>query len=236
MQRLRLALIATALATLGTQVMSIEPTFAAEITFDTEAEIAGSLSFSSFFISAIEDELNVTLPSESIPFAEEFSDRFTIDDDPNQYLDGDISLGWKSFLSEDLWLDFGGIDFSLLESFLDIDFGGTGLLTNGIEDLAFTLSYDSVNKEFISTFTDFDPDNNFIDSCLIGVCTATADFEFSLFFNQGFPLEVVSAAGNFAITTTPVGSSQSVPEPTLLLGLLGIGGCVASQRRKLHNS
>ncbi|MGB3692483.1 MAG: PEP-CTERM sorting domain-containing protein [Spirulinaceae cyanobacterium] len=234
-QKLSIATVGAAAIALGTCILGAKTATAADIKFNVEAEILGNA-----FISPLLANFSDTIPTGNIPIANSFSHSLTINDDPNQYLDGDISLGLNLLFSTfDISIDDTTI--SNLDSLFDFSVSGSGVLSNGSEDLDFDLSYDSNNNEILATFVNFDPNNNFIDSCLVASCTTTGNFAFSILSNfLPTPLSVVSAAGSFSLVSTPIlddtgvpdDSTQSVPEPTTILALLGVGSFLAYRRKQ----
>ncbi|MBE9117502.1 PEP-CTERM sorting domain-containing protein [Lusitaniella coriacea LEGE 07157] len=257
-----MATVGAAAMALGTFAISAAPAAADPITFDVDATVSGEATVDSTFADIVNglfaNVLPEPIPSGTFLVDESLSYSATIDDDPAQYMDGDLSFG-VDMLSSVLGISLDTSTIALLDSYADIDFSGSGTLTNGSEDLDFDLSYDSANNEILATFADFD--SSIIESCLVGSCTTAGNFAFNLLSNQdnplvlfaGLPETVVSASGNFSVTTTPQGvssgdggetpssgdggetpsndSPQSVPEPATILGLFGIGGFLASRRK-----
>ncbi|MDY6781086.1 MAG: PEP-CTERM sorting domain-containing protein [Cyanobacteriota bacterium] len=243
-----IATLGAAVLTLGTVAVGAAPVQAGTITFDTSAQVSGNVSVNEDFASYANGLLGSSvIPGGDFSFNESLNSAFTIDDDPQQYLDGDISLGIDLFYSAlGLNLDTGTI--TLLDSLFNVAVSGSGTLSNGTESLGFSLSYDSTQQEIIATFANFDPQNNFIDSCLTGSCTTAGNFDFGLLAEAPLSFlvgaEPVSASGSFSVTTTPQTTNepslpptdgepnQSVPEPTTFLGLLGTAGFLATRRKR----
>lgn len=234
-QKSSIATVSAAVIALGTSIVSIVPAAAASITFDVEATVSGETFIDSSFADLVNNVLGTPLlASGNFPFDQSLSYSFTIDDDPEQYLDGDVSLG-LDLLYSNFGIGFDNTTLSYLDDVLNIDVSGSGILSNGSEQLNFNLGYNSSENEIMATFIDFDPNNNFIDSCLVGSCTTTGNLNLS-FLSTAFPgLEFASANGNFSVTTTPESVTttpvNSVPEPTTVLGLLGVGSLIAARRK-----
>jgi hypothetical protein len=247
-----MAAVGAAVLALGTVTVSIAPAKAATVTLDVSAQVSGNGFIDPGFASLVNSIFpSYSVPSGNFPFDETFSSPFTIDDNPQQYLDGDISVG-LNFLSA-LGFDLNPTTLAQSNNFFGIAVSGDGTLSNGLENIAFNLSYNSNQQETIATFVNFDPQNNFIPSCLIGTCTTTGNFEVSLLatssaqFILGLPKVPVLVGGNFLVTTTPQNNNnptpptdptppptdptQSVPEPTMLLGLLGTAGFFTTRRK-----
>jgi hypothetical protein len=222
---------AAALA-LGAVAVSTAPAAAGTITFDASATIDGNVSIDPGAIALIDSlglvsSLNSSgllpngvvldpITSGNFPINESITRSFTIDDDPQQYLDGDISLG-VDLLYSVFGINVDPSEIAYIDDLFDLDISGGGILTNGTESLDFILSYDSNDNEIRATFANFNPQNNFISSCLIGTCTTTGNFAFSLISTfapfLGLSPTIASGNGNFLVTTTPQGNGSPDPTP-----------------------
>ncbi|NES82468.1 MAG: PEP-CTERM sorting domain-containing protein [Moorea sp. SIO2B7] len=150
-----------------------------------------------------------------------------MDDDPAQYLDGDLSFGLDSLQNIfNFYVDSTLV--SQLDSLLDLGVSGGGTISNGIDFFEFDFDYDDQNNEIIAKFDDPNS-NNIIASCLVSQCTTQGNIVANIDFLGFAPLlpsipDAIVASTNFEITTTPV-TNQAVPEPTTIAGtLVGIAG------------
>jgi hypothetical protein len=246
--KLSIAAIGTAVLALGTVTISAAPATAAKITFDTTTTISGTSSVTPPYVP-----LAALLSLPNGPFSTSISHSFTLDDDPNQYLDGDISLGLDLLLGA-IGFEIDPDAIAVLNDFLDFNFSGSGTLSNGTESLAFNLSYDETNSEGRATFVNFDPNNNFIASCFVSACTTSGNFALNIIGTPAIELLgawlglelppglIASANGNFSTIATPKGNGgtggngenppQSIPEPTTFLGLFGVGTFLAARGQR----
>lgn len=239
---------ATSIATLGAAVLAIgslavgaAPAHAGTVILDTSVQAAGS----GFIDSSFADIANNLVGSNVVPsgvFAFDETSIFpsVVNDDPQQYEDGDVSVG-IDLVYQILGLNFDSATINTLNTLFTVDVSGGGTLSNGTESIDFNLSYDSDAQEVLATLVNFDPQNNFIASCLTVTCTTTGDFGFDLLLG---PLTPVSFRGDFLVVTTPQVSGnpdsipsgndpvQTVPEPATFLGLLGTAGLLATRRKR----
>ncbi len=161
------------------------------------------------------------------------------------------------FLSSFLGGAFPTNDLTLLDNLFNFNLLGSGLVQSEVAGLTnFDLNYDSAQNAFV--FSGFDP--NVISGCLVGICNTqgAGNFGVSLVLSQfldlsddlgidlsnqtlgwiglyqqlfGDELSIATGSLEFAVTTAPE-TSQSVPEPALGLGLVGIAGFLAKRRNK----
>lgn len=237
--KLSIATTGGALLALGT-VGTISAT-AGTITFDYQAQVSGNATVNP--VAALYAEIYLGLDSGSIPtsldFSKVFTGSFTTLDDPAQFTDGDITLD-ASNLSNLLGIQIPDVSGSALDNILSIDFGGSGTLTSGVGSTNFNFNYVSPLKAIV--INDFNP--NVVGGCLVGLCTATGTGSLNISaFNF---LEVASGEGQFTVKTNPVSQSaplapallaaqvaesKAVPEPSVLLGLFGVGTLFAAHRK-----
>lgn len=290
-QRSSMVTLGTAAIAFGTFAISAAPAAADPITFDVEASVSREVTVDSTFAaianSFFPDLLPEPLTGGTVSVDESFSYSATLDDDPAQYMDGDISFG-VDMLESIFGVSLDASTIALIDGAIDLDFSGSGTLANGSENLDFNLGYDSTNNEIIATFLDFD--SSIFEACFIGSCTTAGNFAFNINTDPTYslaaflPETLAFGTGTFSILTTPQGvssddgsesssegngnespsegngnespsegndsespsegndnegsdggstndSPQSVPEPTTVLGLLGIGGFLASRRK-----
>ncbi|MBE9129659.1 MULTISPECIES: PEP-CTERM sorting domain-containing protein [unclassified Coleofasciculus] len=76
-----------------------------------------------------------------------------------------------------------------------------------------------------------------VEGCLIGACDFTAEATLDIsatslgMSEYNLPLNVASGQAKLSATTSPV--TESVPEPMMVLGLMGVGGFLAAKRKRI---
>lgn len=125
----------------------------------------------------------------------------------------------------------------LLASFgtsLDFFVNGSGSISqNGIELSSFNLAYDTTTDVLLVNQYDFES----VRACLEGTCLITGNGAILGGSVTGFP--VGSLSFNVSQTATPLGNSdstatppvRSTPEPSVVFGLVGLGGLLVSKRK-----
>lgn len=254
MKNLSMATIGAALFALGT--VGAVPASAGNLIFDYEAQVSGSAALNSLLIPIAEQYLG--LPTGTIsPFidfpAYTFTGQFTVLDDPAQYTDGDITLD-STFFSSLYSFPFPPSVVDTLDSVFNLDFFGTGSVTSNSGTTSFVFEYiNQDNSILINQFTDV----SVLNGCLVGECVTTVGGSFNLdlvlseflaeidedgvdlppeitqaliFYQEfiGNELNVVAGNVDLEVTTVPV---ESVPEPSTLLGLFGLGSFFAAKRK-----
>ncbi|NEO87733.1 MAG: PEP-CTERM sorting domain-containing protein [Spirulina sp. SIO3F2] len=202
------------------------PAYADPINIDYTGTVEATFDVDDDFSALVNGFTGITLPDG--PINESISGSITLDDDPAQYNDGDISLGYD-FLSSVLGFSVSQDTLNALDSWLDLEAGGSGTLSNGITTMTYSLSYNSELNELVATFDNFDLDTEIISSCVTNECTWEGDFGF---YTTG---EEIDGQGVYNFVTNPgAGSPEAAPEPTSLLGMglvLGFGVLAKKKRR-----
>lgn len=193
-----------------------------------------------------------------------FTGQFTVLDDPAQYTAGDISLD-STLFSSLYGFSYPASLADTLDSVFNLNFSGIGSVTSNLGTTDFVFDYVSAdNSILINQFTDVSvldgclveecvttAEGNFsLDLVLSGFLAETEEYEIDLppevvgligFYQQfvGDELNLVTGNVAFEATTIPVGVTtppvESVPEPSTLLGLFGLGSLFAA-KRKLQKS
>jgi hypothetical protein len=231
MKSLAIALTSATCLTVGATVVPATPATAGTLSFDYEASFSGDIQLNPI-VSGLLD-----FPEDSFDFSETLSGSFTTLDDPNQFLDGDITLD-SSFFSSLLGVDVNSDpDLAFLNELLSMDFAGTGTLNSDTGTTGFEFNY--LNDLDAIVIDNFDTD--VVNDCLTGVCTVDDGiWDFGLFANSqlvndlldldlppfllGEEFLIAQGGGDFTLATAPQTGSTSVPEPATWLGLLAIGG------------
>ena len=231
MKHLSIATAGAALLALGTTAAS--PVVAGTIGFNYYADVEGNYQ--------ILPQLSSYLPlPNSGSFDEEYDGMFVLDDDPNQWLDGDLSLGpdfFSSYLSGLFGVNISEDTINLLDDNFDLSLTGAGTLNSNLGSLDFDLGWDSDEN---SVKLIFDPSKaSIIDGCLVGLCQIehTTDVILTAVTNfLGTDITVGTlTVEKLKLTTIPksITKPKPTPEPVSLLGLIGVGGFLASRRKKV---
>lgn len=182
----------------------IAPTQAAPVTVDFDGSVETFITSDDDFAAFVAD-LGFPLPTGNLN--EVFAGSITLDDDPSQYLDGDLSLGYD-LLSSTLGMEIDSDSIALLDSFFDFEVSGSGQVTYGTQTMTYSLSFDSQQDEFKAIFEDFDPNTEILTACANGECDWVGQYSFSvngvnLFDpNAGFlPQELIASDGSFSFKT-----------------------------------
>jgi len=244
----------SAIAASAVYVGTSAPAQAGTLTFDYEATIDANVTLTesgAAFLSVFLGELEPV----TVEIEEMFAGSFTTLDDPAQYLDGDISVGYDLFadvfdIPESISEVF---DIDVFNTFFDLTFLGDGQLTTAAGNLLdFQFNYNRFANTLDFTYDASAGEAALIDDCLTGLCTFSSSFE--LILSQAVPLfsppaseaatlsnglsippnAVLFSEGDVFTSVVPqVVETESVPEPSLLIGLLASGGLLVAARRKV---
>jgi hypothetical protein len=238
------------------------PAQAGTITFNYyDATVATEITLNPLLNNFLQSiDFPIPLPTNSIPLNFDLPPgSFTLLDDPAQYTDGDITLDFP-LLSQLFGISLPPEQVETFDNLFNFDFLGSGSIQSQVAGLTnFDINYDSAQNAFV--INNFNPD--VIEGCTLGICQTQASGNLGLslvlsqfvdlsddlgidltddvlnaiaLYQQFFGDELSLATGTIdvAVTTEPV-NSQSVPEPGVSLGLLGIAGGLAA-RRKMRNA
>ncbi|NEO87111.1 MAG: PEP-CTERM sorting domain-containing protein [Spirulina sp. SIO3F2] len=180
------------------------PTYAAPITVDFDGGVDALIASDDQFAQFLAD-LGYAIPDGAIN--EVISGSITVDDDPSQYLDGDLSLGYD-LLSSTLGVQVDQEAIALLDSIFDLQVSGSGSVVTSSGVVDYNLSFDSANNELQAIFSDFDSNTEIISACATGECDWSGQFSFSLngvnIFDPNasfFPTQLLGSQGSFAFKT-----------------------------------
>lgn len=256
------AVKATSIGILGMAAIAIssiaKPVTAAPVTVDFEGNVTATVTSDDDFAALLAD-FGILIPDGAIN--ENIFGTVTVDDDANQYLDGDLSLGYD-LLSNTLGVPVDQDTIELLDSIFDLSVTGSGRVTAGATTMDYNLRFNSDVDEFQAVFDDFDPNTEIISACASGECDWVGDFNISLDLT-GLPAPLLGSLGSFAFTTNaeaggtigeveisnhevtvsyedgdldlsknPNPDAQAVPEPSTLLGVTLFFGIGATLKKK----
>jgi hypothetical protein len=224
-----IATAGAALIALGT--LATTPATAGTIKFNYTAEVSGAAFLESQFASQVETALGLSpgeLPTGNFTLNEFFSGAFTSSDDPQLYLDGAIEVN-LGLLSEASGLPFNNLSPLLNQN--NVSLSGSGTLTSSLGTLPFDLSFNNPNQSIQVTFNPSQA--NLIGACLEGECTAEATGVNATVTSKANNTTVASLTNvSFSVTTTPTKPAK-IPETSTWLGLIGIGGLLVANRKRL---
>ncbi|MGB0564181.1 MAG: PEP-CTERM sorting domain-containing protein [Spirulinaceae cyanobacterium] len=154
----------------------VTPAAAAPVTVDFDGTVEAFITSDDDFAAFVED-LGFALPNGDVD--DVIAGSITVDDDPSQYLDGDLSLGYD-LLSSTLGMEVDAGSIALLDSFFDFEVSGSGQVTDGTTTMDYSLRFDASANEFKAIFDNFDPDNEILSACATGECDWSGLFSFSV--------------------------------------------------------
>ncbi|HEY9850383.1 MAG TPA: PEP-CTERM sorting domain-containing protein [Leptolyngbyaceae cyanobacterium] len=211
MKKLSIATLGAAFVALGT--VAIAPAEAANL---TKLDYSGTASIGIFGLGELPFGVDRSFVVDNL------SGRLSDEGDGELTIDNPLSFFGEEFNS--LFTAFGGS--------LDSLTGGGSISKDNVFLSSFNFFYDKVSDVF--TINNYNFDN--IKACLSSTCNLLGQGNFSGSVFSGFiPVE---GAFNFNIdqTATPLSeasNSQSVPEPSAFLALLGVGSFLAAKRKQM---